>query len=66
MIKVSLYRKKANLTQQDMADYLGISRNSYYLKENGKIDFKDVEKIKIQHFINSYLDLNLTIDELFF
>ena len=43
-----------------MAELLGISKNNYNLKENGKLDFNLVEVKKILSILNS------TYDEIFF
>lgn len=40
-------RNELGITQQKMADLLGISKNNYNLKENGKLDFNLVEVKKI-------------------
>ncbi len=53
-------RNEKGLTQQDMADKIGISKNNYNLKENGKLDFGLLEVKKIL----SILDCNY--DDIFF
>ena len=45
MNKIAGYRKMLGMTQQDMAKRMQISRQTYSLKENGKISFSDDEKI---------------------
>ncbi|MGN2337922.1 helix-turn-helix transcriptional regulator [Clostridium cagae] len=54
------YREKASLTQQNMADKLGIAVSAYNMIENGKrgISLINAKKISIL--------LNTSIDELFF
>ena len=32
-------RKEKGLSQEEMAKKIGISKNNYYLKETGKLDF---------------------------
>lgn len=59
------YRTMLGKTQKDMADELGISRQAYYMKENGKTPFSDSEKIIIKKLIAS-VNPNATIDEIFF
>ena len=53
-------RNELKMTQEKMADLLGISKNNYNLKENGKLDFNLVEVKKILSILNS------TYDEIFF
>jgi len=45
-------RNELGITQQKMADLLGISKNNYNLKENGKLDFNLVEVKKILSILN--------------
>lgn len=45
-------RNELGITQQKMADLLGISKNNYNLKENGKLDFNLVEVKKILNILN--------------
>ena len=40
-------RVEKQMTQQDIADKMGISRKSYALKENGKIKFTIQEAIEL-------------------
>ena len=53
-------RNELKITQEKMAELLGISKNNYNLKENGKLDFNLVEVKKILSILNS------TYDEIFF
>lgn len=53
-------RNEKGITQEKMAEMLGISKNNYNLKENGKLDFNLVEVKKILQILNS------TYDEIFF
>ena len=46
-------RNEKGLTQQDMADKIGISKNNYNLKENGKLDFGLLEVKKILSILDS-------------
>ena len=53
-------RNEKGITQQGMADLLGISKNNYNLKENGKLDFNLVEVKKILKILDD------TYDNIFF
>ncbi len=53
-------RNEKGITQGKMAEMLGISKNNYNLKENGKLDFNLVEVKKILQILDS------TYDEIFF
>ncbi len=45
-------RNELKITQEKMAELLGISKNNYNLKENGKLDFNLVEVKKILKILN--------------
>lgn len=53
-------RNEKGITQEGMADLLGISKNNYNLKENGKLDFNLVEVKKILQILDD------TYDNIFF
>lgn len=53
-------RNENGITQEKMAEMLGISKNNYNLKENGKLDFNLVEVKKILQI------LKCSYDEIFF
>jgi putative transcriptional regulator len=54
-------RNEMGYTQEKMAKELGISKNNYYLKENGKLDFNLSEVKKILKILNaSYEEIFLT------
>lgn len=53
-------RNEKGFSQEKMAEMLGISKNNYNLKENGKLDFNLVEVKNILRI------LNCTYDEIFF
>ena len=55
-------RNEKGITQQGMADLLGISKNNYNLKENGKLDFNLVEVKKILKILNDSYD-NIFFEE---
>lgn len=58
-------RNELSITQEKMAELLGISKNNYNLKENGKLDFNLVEVKKILEILNEtyeniFSDQNVT------
>lgn len=56
-------RNEKGITQEKMAKMLGISKNNYYLKENGKLDFGLSEVKKILDILNSdYNEIFFTND----
>ena len=56
--KLVKIRKENGVNQSDLAKLLGISKNSYSLKEQGKTDFKISEMFKIaNHFKKSISDI---------
>ena len=63
--KMAGYRAMIEMTQKQIADYLGILPQSYSNKERGEVAFKDEEKVKIKELLNPYFP-GITIDEIFF
>lgn len=63
--KITGYRKMLNLTQNDMANLLGISLSAYNKRENGRVDFSDKQKIIIRDMITRYFPSE-NIESLFF
>lgn len=63
--KIAGYRKMLGMTQQDMAKKMNISRQTYSLKENGKISFSDNEKVILKELLMQIFP-KITIDEIFF
>ena len=57
--KLLLIRKNRNITQQTLADLIGISINQYGLKENGKYNFDCDEMFTIAEY------LGLKIEDIF-
>ena len=57
-MQIKLYdaRKQAKLSQQEVADVLGISRNSYGQKERGNVPFNLVEMFALSDLLNTSLD----------
>ncbi|MCQ9211848.1 MULTISPECIES: helix-turn-helix domain-containing protein [unclassified Streptococcus] len=45
-------RKEAGITQEELAQKIGISTTSYYKKETGKRDFKLKECYRIAEILN--------------
>ena len=64
-LKLKGYRVMLGLTQQAMADKLGISLQSYNNKELKKTPFKDKERLAIKSLV-SEIKPDITIDELFY
>ena len=54
------------MTQQEMADELGLSRQNYHQKENNLRKWADSDKVNIRELLRNKLDPALTIDELFY
>lgn len=55
-------RNEKGITQEKMAEMLGISKNNYNLKENGKLDFNLIEVKKILDILNDSYD-NIFFEE---
>ena len=57
-MQIKLYdaRKQAKLSQQEVADILGISRNSYGQKERGDVPFNLEEMFALSDLLNVSLD----------
>ena len=57
-VQIKLYgaRKRAKLSQQEVADILGISRNSYGQKERGDVPFNLEEMFALSELLDSSLD----------
>ena len=55
-IKLYQARKEAKLSQQEVADILGISRNSYGQKERGDVSFNLEEMFALSDLLNMSLD----------
>lgn len=54
--KLLLIRKNKNITQQELANYIGISVNQYSLKEKGKYNFNCAEMFKIAEYLKMNID----------
>ena len=64
--KIKKYRERLGMTQQEMADELGLSRQNYHQKENDLRKWADSDKVKIMELLRKKLDPDMTIDELFY
>ena len=64
--KIKKYREQLGMTQQEMADELGLSRQNYHQKENELRKWADDDKVKIRELLRKKLDPAITIDELFY
>lgn len=49
-------RKLKKISQQEIADYIGISTKTYSLKENGKSQFTIDEMFKIANFFDKKIE----------
>lgn len=63
--KIAGYRRMLGMTQMQMAEYFGISKQAYYLKEKGSTAFSDEEKVLFKEMLLPLFP-NITIDEIFF
>lgn len=63
--KIAGYRKMLGLTQDGMANELGISKQSYWMKEKGQTPFSDTEKLVFKQMLRPLFP-NVTIDDIFF
>lgn len=65
MQRLKAYRTLLDISQQEMADIIGISIHSYHNKENKKSEFTHSELQKIHEFFKSKIP-GVTIEEIFF
>lgn len=63
--RVKGYRVMLGLTQKEMADVLGLSAQSYYLKENGRVKFTYDEMRIFRDRVQTIIP-DVTIDDIFF
>lgn len=63
--KIKGYRNYLNLTQKEMGEKLGISKQSYFNKESSKYNFTDEEKLIFKSLLIPYFP-NITIEDIFF
>lgn len=64
--KIKSIRTGANLTQDQMAKALGISRTTYINKENGLVDWKLSEMNKFADTVNENTGTSLSVKDIFF
>ena len=63
--KIRGYRTMLGLNQYEMGKALGISKQSYYNKENGKVAFSDSEKMAFKKMLEPYFS-DITLEDIFF
>jgi len=63
--KVKGYRNYLGLTQEQLGKKLGMTKQSYNNKENGKTAFSDSEKIILKNLLIPYFP-NISIEDIFF
>lgn len=64
---VGNYRRFLGYSQKEIADFLNISLQAYWRKENGKTPFNDNEKIQlVKLFKNKLKSTTPTIESIFF
>ena len=54
--KLLLIRKNKNITQQELAECIGISVNQYSLREKGKYNFNCDEMFKIANYLKMNIE----------
>lgn len=54
--KLKRLRAEHRLSQQDVANILGISRESYNLRESSKFEFKQDEMFKLSNYFGLGMD----------
>lgn len=63
--KIKGYRTMLGLSQEELGRKLGISKQAYYNKENGRNSFSDTEKLKFKTLVLPLFP-NITIEDIFF
>lgn len=59
--KVMVARLDAGLTQAQVADMIGVSRQAYCSKESGKVAFNTTELTKLSKITSSPVELFFTV-----
>lgn len=59
------YRAMLGLTQEELGELLGMSKQAYSMKERGERKFNDKEKEELKNLLLPYFP-DITIDSLFF
>lgn len=65
ILKVKGYRNMLNLSQKEVGDMLGLSKQSFSLKERGKIKFT-IDEMKTLKKLFSSINPHITIEDIFF
>lgn len=52
-------------SQEEMGKLLGMTKQSYYSKENGKVAFSDKEKLEFKKLLLPIFP-NITLEDIFF
>ncbi len=65
ILKVKGYRNMLNLSQKEVGDMLGLSKQSFSLKERGKIKFT-IDEMKTLKNLFSSINPHITIEDIFF
>lgn len=66
MNKIKEYRERVDMTQRELAEYLGTTTQTISNKENGRTSWNDKEKLEVRKLFRDKLDPAITIDELFY
>lgn len=65
ILKVKGYRNMLNLSQKEVGDMLGLSKQSFSLKERGKVKFT-IDEMKTLKNLFSSISPHITIEDIFF
>ena len=65
ILKVKGYRNMLNLSQKEVGDMLGLSKQSFSLKELGKVKFT-IDEMKTLKNLFSSINPHITIEDIFF
>ena len=63
--KLAGIRATLGMNQTELANKIGMTKQTYCRKENGQAQFKDEEKIAIKEIFSEYYK-GITIDDIFF
>ena len=61
--KLKGYRVMIGKTQEELANYIGVSRETYINKESGRTKLSASEAVRLVEYFKSY-GLGITVDEL--
>ena len=65
ILKVKGYRNMLNLSQKEVGDMLGLSKQSFSLKERGNLIFT-IDEMKTLKNLFSSINPHITIEDIFF